>query len=618
MRINYLKLENIRNLDSVELNDLKNQGIILITGPNGSGKSALFEAIRVFKSSLGNYSKQGGINLQSQYPDLITLGKDSASVTLEFILTDEEKKLLQIGKDTLRATVNIPPHASQGNPSGEDVNLLRRLFAQEFIDETKVGKIEHIPPDRNFSKGHVSSINFSQDFIEHDRRKMVDDTSAKFDTLKNDLLWMHFVDLQAKDKNLPLPQYIDGVRKIFNYFLDDVEFLGVDIDIQFRKIPQFQVKTPRGTHEIDGLSSGQKEIIMTYAIMEKRKFTNSIILFDEPDLHLHGSLERKVLSYIRGLVDQGNQFWIATHSPEIIGAVKNDYICRLTGGKPNTAEQVDLHSEKIQLLKQLGATHHIQMVSEKIVFVEGESDQEILEYLDPKLIHIASFVESGGVGHIVGVTDLLNRASNFDNFRALRDRDDVSDKEIEDIEKRGNNRIHVWRKREIENHLLDENIIFDVINEWKSVKTKNGVDLSTKKQVLVKLKEAADKTKHKVHARKIENFLQIQRVRLEPSDLNGSLEKAITNRGNLLELQDKSNQLDLINDIKASVDRKWNTSWKEICLGKEAIRYFVDENFVGSSRTLYPIFVENICKRMVETDRIPKEISEVIELIRRD
>lgn len=79
MRINYLKIENIRNIDSAELSDLKDKGIILITGPNGSGKSALFDAIRIFKYTFGQYSNRG-LNLQSQYPNLITLSKDSFSL----------------------------------------------------------------------------------------------------------------------------------------------------------------------------------------------------------------------------------------------------------------------------------------------------------------------------------------------------------------------------------------------------------------------------------------------------------------------------------------------------------------------------------------------------------
>ena len=618
MRINRIKIENIRNIDSAELIDLKDRAIILITGPNGSGKSALFEAIRIFKSSLGRYSPRYGLDLRSQYPNLITIGKTSASITIEFLLNNEEKNLLKSNKDVVSATVNIDASLNV-NIVGADVNILNRILSSEFIENPTIGKIEHIPSDRNFSKGNVSGISFSEELIEQDRLRMIEDTSAKYINLKNDLLWMHYADIEAEHRHEESPpKFIEGVRKIFNSFLDNVEFLDVNVDTRRPSIPKFLVGTLRGHHEIDNLSSGQKEIIMTYSILEKRKFTNSIVLFDEPELHLNGALERKVLSYIRGLAEKGNQFFIATHSPEIIGAIRNEAMYKLTGANPNTAEKVDLQSEKIQVLKELGATHHIQMISRKIVFVEGETDQEILEYFDPNITHIASFVPSKGVGHLKGATELLNRASAFENFRAILDREDLTENQIIEIEKRHNGKVHVWRKREIENYLLDETVILEIINTWQSLKKKSGVVLNSMEQVLAKLCCAAEKTKKEVIARAIENNLHnlSARIRLEPNALEDSLKKALERRELSVDLESEAKQSELIGRIQTSINVTWNSSWREICLGKETLKSFIEDNFEGSANTLYPIFVENICKKMAEKGRIPEEISQVLDFIR--
>jgi len=428
MKITYLRVENVRCIDSAEFNDLGN--IIVIVGPNGSGKSALFEAIRVFKSSIARYSPRYGISLPNLYPDFVSLGKDYASITLEVTITDEEKKALNITKDSLIATIKVDKNLGVSH-SGEDINHLQQLFSPTIFSIHAIGKFEHIPSDRRFAKGQISSISFSQDLIEQDRHRMFDDTSEKFTNFKSDLLWMHMVDLQASDKHIePHPQYIEGVKKIFTHFLDGVEFEGVDLDVYLTRPANFIVKTTRGPHDIDALSSGQKEILMTYTLLEKRKFTNSVILFDEPDLHLHGALERKVLSYLRGVADLGNQIWISTHSPEIIGSCDKETIYRLSGGNPNRAEKVDIKSEQIETLKSLGATVHIQMISQRIVYVEGDSDSQILEYINPGIIHYASFVPAQGVKGVMGAIDLLNRASKFENFRGVRDRDYLSDEEI--------------------------------------------------------------------------------------------------------------------------------------------------------------------------------------------
>jgi hypothetical protein len=202
---------------------------------------------------------------------------------------------------------------------------------------------------------------------------------------------------------------------------------------------------------------------MTYAYLERRKFTNSVILFDSPDLHLHAAVERKVIAHLRRLSELGNQFWIATHSPEIISSCEGETIYRLTGGTPNIAERIDIRSDKIQTLKALGATVHIQMISQRIVYVEGDSDAQLLEYFEPRLAHQVSFLPAGGVTTTERVIELLNQATEYENFRAIRDRDYLTEAEIEEIEHRANGRLFVWRRYHIENYLLDEEAIFEVL-----------------------------------------------------------------------------------------------------------------------------------------------------------
>ena len=75
---------------------------------------------------------------------------------------------------------------------------------------------------------------------------------------------------------------------------------------------------------IDGLSSGQKEIISTlFMIWENTRNKPSIVLIDEPELHLNTQWHR---TFIDDLLTYApcNQYIIATHSEQIMDSVDYD------------------------------------------------------------------------------------------------------------------------------------------------------------------------------------------------------------------------------------------------------------------------------------------------------
>jgi predicted ATP-dependent endonuclease of OLD family len=58
---------------------------------------------------------------------------------------------------------------------------------------------------------------------------------------------------------------------------------------------------------------------MTYTHLEKLRPTGSVILFDEPELHLHPTLQRRVIAHLRRLTERGNnQIWAITQSEGIV------------------------------------------------------------------------------------------------------------------------------------------------------------------------------------------------------------------------------------------------------------------------------------------------------------
>ena len=74
----------------------------------------------------------------------------------------------------------------------------------------------------------------------------------------------------------------------------------------------------------DGLSSGQKEMISTlFLIYYHTRNRPSVVLIDEPELHLNAQWHRKV---VRNLIDIApqNQYIIATHSEDVMDSVSEE------------------------------------------------------------------------------------------------------------------------------------------------------------------------------------------------------------------------------------------------------------------------------------------------------
>jgi hypothetical protein len=111
------------------------------------------------------------------------------------------------------------------------------------------------------------------------------------------------------------------------------------------------------------------------------------------------------------------------------------------------------------LFKLLGASTGIQLISQKIAFVEGIYDKEVMQTFYEEYSDRVSFIVSYGVRQIDELTHtigkLLNEASKYESFLMLRDRDFLDDKERLRLHIKYNNRVHIWSKRCIENFLLD-------------------------------------------------------------------------------------------------------------------------------------------------------------------
>ena len=110
MRIKYLKIENYKAIESVEMKDLGQ--LVLIVGGNGVGKSCIFDAIRILKSSYGSYHQNEWQNFLNEFQINIHAGQNidylfrkkdkSILIEIELEISKEEKEfIIENGKQRI-------------------------------------------------------------------------------------------------------------------------------------------------------------------------------------------------------------------------------------------------------------------------------------------------------------------------------------------------------------------------------------------------------------------------------------------------------------------------------------------------------------------------------------
>ena len=129
-----------------------------------------------------------------------------------------------------------------------------------------------------------------------------------------------FEGMESKNDNEVIIDRLNGLIRDFAGGTVDKLRPGPDGTLELRVTPVGS----GASFSFDGLSSGQKEIIATlFLVWYMTQDRPSIVLIDEPELHLNAEWQR---IFVRKLADMApkNQYIFATHSEEIFGSVTED------------------------------------------------------------------------------------------------------------------------------------------------------------------------------------------------------------------------------------------------------------------------------------------------------
>jgi len=214
-----------------------------------------------------------------------------------------------------------------------------------------------------------------------------------------------------------------------------------------------------------------------------------IIIIDEPQSFLHPGAAKKLIEILREFPQ--HQYFISTHSPEIISSANPSKIVKLQYEDCETkASLIDSRetAEQRSLLAEIGVRLSDVFGADNILWVEGPTEERcfplILNNLAKKPLRGTQILAIKNTGDLEGkrahvIFDIYDRISGGKSLFPpaigfVLDREARSEDNITDLQKRSPNKVKFLSRRMYENYLLDSEAIAAVINEENKASITSG------------------------------------------------------------------------------------------------------------------------------------------------
>lgn len=478
MKVSRIRTQNFAGLGDLEIKDLARRSEVFVSGRNGIGKSQLLLCIALVA--------QNDLTLHEATKYIGNMGSN-ATITVDFFLSSEEvKQLMKVATeydpgvkfcgDILSATVRLfaskYPEKEWADQAGDESisSIMEDSFARRELPFTEV---TYLPADRTVARSpeltfslaslaRSKTLEISQDTL---NQQLSDwDVNHNFDVFSS-LAALHYAGMLARSRESATPRLDKDFEAITTAFEVATNKRILEPQLKEDGSIVLEVELPTGErHGLNVLSSGELLALQLLHFVKHHFHQGSILLIDEPEQHLHPSLQVQVANAVRQGVGQGH-LWLVTHSPNLLNVAPGDDVVVLSREEETGEVQAsfaDSETRQIEVLEELGVAPGLWVPGNFLVVVEGTSDSLYLQRLLPELFGLAFFVPAGGSSSVRSLAAEMRNTQRLP-FLALLDRDQAADSEYEEWNAGCSQ--FMWSGYAIESIFLDPNWISGTLHD---------------------------------------------------------------------------------------------------------------------------------------------------------
>ena len=419
MRLESIQVRNFRGIEDIIVHF--DSSLTVVVGENGAGKTSLLDATSLGLFGLRSFwpeNSQRTHHAPTIETSDIAISQSALSISLHvsygMVQSERASFQIELGSDRKFNTNTIGRLSRIGLAQWEKSPVAQPLFV--YYRQTRGFDARNYRPHRKDMSSILSVKGLREQSLSEDLQA-IPDLSLWWDNLDAQEA-RHCRDIDSSYRD---PQ-LEAVRKLVQ---EMDEFESINFRAKTMR-PGLYIKKRDGPNlHVEQLSSGERVYLILLADLARRlqiiepdaqlKDIPGIILIDEIELNLHPNWQRRITSTLTRIF-KSCQFIVSTHSPQVLGQVKNGNILALARGEDGTVktrESMQTYGRDSNdiLIDVFRATERDRAIKSELEILEDMINRNEMEAARQIISKLKSEIGSGHVELVIAEQRLRRRVA---------------------------------------------------------------------------------------------------------------------------------------------------------------------------------------------------------------